>query len=276
MTTFRSITAALWWTAFLTLTPVLPAADESVDVTTGSDEVSYYRQIRPIFQARCQGCHQPAKSDGSYVMTDFARLLRGGESELPAVVAQKPDESYLLDLIEPVDGEAEMPKNGKPLAASEIALVRRWIEQGARNDTPANALQRYDADHPPVYTRPPVVSALDYAPDGSLLAEWPEPGTIELEWDAASCPAADYNLLYGDLAAVGSYSLDGSECAIGTSGSFTWTGVPAGSLYFLVVGVDGLDTESSWGRDNSMIERNGAAASSECGATEKDPTYVCH
>ena len=41
--------------------------------------VSYFKKIRPIFQAQCQGCHQPAKAKGGYVMTDFARLLLGGE-----------------------------------------------------------------------------------------------------------------------------------------------------------------------------------------------------
>ena len=44
-------------------------------------KVSYDKQIRPIFQAHCQGCHQPAKAGGGYVMTAFDRLLKGGESE---------------------------------------------------------------------------------------------------------------------------------------------------------------------------------------------------
>ena len=35
---------------------------------------------------------------------------------------------------------------------------------------PQNAAPRYDMDHPPVYTRPPVITALDFSPDGSLLA----------------------------------------------------------------------------------------------------------
>src|SRR6185437_7711323 len=35
---------------------------------------------------------------------------------------------------------------------------------------PQNTRARYDMDHPPVYTRPPVITALDYAPDGKLLA----------------------------------------------------------------------------------------------------------
>ncbi|HEY4408323.1 MAG TPA: alpha-amylase family glycosyl hydrolase, partial [Acidimicrobiia bacterium] len=37
----------------------------------------YYKQIRPIFQAQCQGCHQPSKAGGGYVMTAFDRLLAG-------------------------------------------------------------------------------------------------------------------------------------------------------------------------------------------------------
>src|SRR6187549_3094652 len=60
--------------------------------------VSYFKDVRPIFQAQCQGCHQPAKAKGGYVMTDFARMLAGGESaekgEL-AVVPGNPDKSLL-------------------------------------------------------------------------------------------------------------------------------------------------------------------------------------
>ncbi|MBX3439224.1 MAG: DUF1549 domain-containing protein, partial [Planctomycetaceae bacterium] len=132
--------------------------------------VSFYQQIRPIFQAHCQGCHQPAKANGGYVMTDFDRMVKGGESEQAAIAPGKPDESYLLQLITPADGAAEMPKGKAPLAESEIALIRRWIDQGASNDTPENARQRYDMDHPPVYTRPPVVTSLDFSPNGRLLA----------------------------------------------------------------------------------------------------------
>ena len=52
-------------------------------------QVSYYKQIRPIFQANCQGCHQPAKAGGGYVMTSFDRLLAGGESKAAAVVPEQ-------------------------------------------------------------------------------------------------------------------------------------------------------------------------------------------
>ena len=47
--------------------------------------VSYFRDIRPIFQAQCHGCHQPAKASGGYVMTVTDALRKGGESGTPAI-----------------------------------------------------------------------------------------------------------------------------------------------------------------------------------------------
>ena len=133
-------------------------------------QVSYYKQVRPLFQAKCQGCHQPAKPLGEYVMTSFDKLLSGGETGDAAIVPGKPDESYLLEQITPVDGHAEMPKNDDPLDEQQVALVRKWIEQGAMDDTPESAKVTYSNDNPPKYVRPPVVTSLDYSPDGKLLA----------------------------------------------------------------------------------------------------------
>src|SRR5215831_7268458 len=102
-------------------------------------QVSYYRDVRPILQANCQGCHQPAKSKGGYVMTDFKRLLAGGDSEGAAIVPGQPDKSAILKMITPQDGEVRMPKGKTPLMESEVTLLRTWIEQGAEDDTPADA-----------------------------------------------------------------------------------------------------------------------------------------
>ncbi len=144
-------------------------ADESSE---GNQEgqVSFYEQVRPILQARCQGCHQPAKASGDFVMTDFNQLLAGGESEIPAIVPGKPDESYLIDQIVAIDGVAFMPPEGDPLHESEVDLIRRWIASGAIDDTPSNLTKTYSADSPPVYSRPPVIGSIDFSPDGSLLA----------------------------------------------------------------------------------------------------------
>lgn len=129
-------TVCLFLAAALTMiaAPSVAVADEPA---AEAEQVSFYQQVRPIFQAQCQGCHQPAKAGGEYVMTTFDRLFAGGESEELAIVPGKTATSHLIKLITPVDGEAEMPKGKKPLADTEIALIRLWIEQGAKDDTPA-------------------------------------------------------------------------------------------------------------------------------------------
>ena len=98
--------------------------------------------------------------------------------------------------------------------------------------------------------------------------------TLQVTWDA-SCNAPGYNLIFGDLSSVATYALTGSECGIGTSGTYTWSGVPAGDLYFMIVGTDGAGVESSWGLASAGVERNGFADSTQCGVTLKDPTGTC-
>jgi WD40 repeat protein len=133
--------------------------------------VSFHKQVRPILQANCFGCHQPAKARGDYVMTSFDKLVAGGESGQAAIVAKHPEQSKLIADISLTDGKAKMPPDGKkPLSDSEIALVKRWVAEGAKDDTPANTVAKYDAEHPPVYTRPPVISSVDWSPDGKLIA----------------------------------------------------------------------------------------------------------
>ncbi|MCA9044933.1 MAG: DUF1549 domain-containing protein, partial [Planctomycetaceae bacterium] len=136
-----------------------------------SRPVSYHKDIRPIFQAHCQGCHQPAKPSGEYVMTSFAAVIKAGESGEAAVVPGKPEESYLLSEITPdAEGNAEMPKGKKALSEVERDLIKNWIAQGAIDDSPAGTGTQVDTEHPPVYTRLPIVTSLAYSPDGTMLA----------------------------------------------------------------------------------------------------------
>jgi WD40 repeat protein/mono/diheme cytochrome c family protein len=141
----------------------------------GADEparVSYYKDVRPILQQHCNGCHQPAKPLGGYITTAHADLLKAGERGKPGVVAGKPAESYLVEQIKVHDnGKAEMPRNRDPLNTIQIKLVADWITQGATDDTPASARAVVvDAANPPKYSAPPVVTALAFSPDGSRLA----------------------------------------------------------------------------------------------------------
>jgi WD40 repeat protein/mono/diheme cytochrome c family protein len=134
--------------------------------------VSYYKDVRPILQQNCNGCHQPAKPLGGYVTTTHADLLKQGERGKAGVIPGKPAESYLLEQIRVHEnGKAEMPKNRDPLNPIQIKLIADWIAQSATDDTPASARAvAVDAANPPKYSAPPVVTSLSYSPDGKLLA----------------------------------------------------------------------------------------------------------
>src|SRR3954470_367164 len=115
---------------------VLPVAARADD----PPKVSYYKDIRPILQQNCNGCHQPANPLGGHVTTDHATLLKPGEREKAGVVPGKPAQSYLIEQIKVHDnGKAEMPKNRDPLNVIQIKLISDWIAQGATDDTPASA-----------------------------------------------------------------------------------------------------------------------------------------
>jgi WD40 repeat protein/mono/diheme cytochrome c family protein len=140
------------------------AADEPAPAPA---KVSFYRQVRPLLQRHCSGCHQPAKAGGNFILTAHALLMKGGEGG-PAVVAGKVDEGTLLENIQ---GEKPlMPPKGTPLSKDQVDLISRWIVEGAADDTPTGLTDAITAENPPVYTAPPVITGLAISPDSSLVA----------------------------------------------------------------------------------------------------------
>jgi dipeptidyl aminopeptidase/acylaminoacyl peptidase len=125
---------------------------------------SFSRDIQPILQKNCQGCHQPASKMSGLDLTTFEGFSTGGKRG-PAFVAERPDESvvirYLTAVLQP-----QMPLGQPALPASDIALVKEWIRAGAKNDS----LPETTEIRTPVYLQPPVITALRFSPDGSEIA----------------------------------------------------------------------------------------------------------
>jgi len=105
------------------------------------------------------------------VLSGFRELTDSRAYDRPIVIEGSAAESLLISVLLPSDGDPpEMPKGRTPLPAADVETLRRWIDEGARDDTPESARQVYSEERPPAYVRPPVVSALDFSPDGALLA----------------------------------------------------------------------------------------------------------
>src|SRR2546421_11768905 len=92
--------------------------------TAALGQVSFYRDVKPILQKRCQGCHQPVTQGGKLVLTTF-EAFRAGGSAGPSFVPGKPDESIVMKFI--VGNPPNMPKNQKPLEPAQVETLRRWI-----------------------------------------------------------------------------------------------------------------------------------------------------
>jgi subtilisin-like proprotein convertase family protein len=103
----------------------------------------------------------------------------------------------------------------------------------------------------------------------------PAGSAIALSWDVGTCASADHHVLYGDLGNVASTAVTGAFCDLGASGTATWTSVPAGNLWFVVVGDDNATLEGSWGTDGIGGQRGGTTASGFCGAATRNNAATC-
>src|SRR5437773_4244371 len=84
---------------FLLVSFILPAVSaKASDEAKSTKEVSYLRDIWPILQRRCQGCHQPSVKQANLDLTHYDRFREGGKSGR-AFVAGDPDKSLVLTLI---------------------------------------------------------------------------------------------------------------------------------------------------------------------------------
>jgi hypothetical protein len=93
--------------------------------------VDFARDIQPILAGKCYDCHGAEKPKGGLQLTTRANALRGGESGEPAFVAGASARSQLIQRITTTDENDVMPQKSEPLKPAEVALLRRWIDEGA-------------------------------------------------------------------------------------------------------------------------------------------------
>ena len=92
--------------------------------------VDYFKEIRPLLDRACTECHSGAKAKAGLKLDSFASATRGGDSG-PALIPGDPVKSELLRRIASTDPDEQMPPKGGRFSAAEVALVERWIKEGA-------------------------------------------------------------------------------------------------------------------------------------------------
>lgn len=97
--------------------------------------VSFDRDIRPLLSETCFRCHGPdqAARQADLRLDQKDKALATGKSGKAPIVPGQPDQSEAYRRISSTDPDDRMPPKDSPrqLKASDVQLIRRWIEQGA-------------------------------------------------------------------------------------------------------------------------------------------------
>ena len=95
--------------------------------------ITYDKDIRPMFEKSCFKCHGAEKQKGKLRLDSLEAALKGGENG-PNVVAKDSAKSTLVHSVGRLVDDEAMPPEGKgdPWTKEQVALVRAWIDQGAK------------------------------------------------------------------------------------------------------------------------------------------------
>ena len=92
--------------------------------TTSSDTICFNTEILPLFSSYCgsSGCHDLNSHEDGVILTDYTRIMKGIRAKLP-------NSSKYYTII----GQDMPPRNSPQMSVTNVATIKKWIEQGALN-----------------------------------------------------------------------------------------------------------------------------------------------
>jgi mono/diheme cytochrome c family protein len=102
--------------------------------------IDYVADVQPILAKSCYSCHGPDKQRGGLRLDLKTRALKGGDNGT-AFVPGKGSDSLLVRYVAGLDPKVKMPPKGDSLSPAQVAILRTWVDQGAKwpdkaGDTP--------------------------------------------------------------------------------------------------------------------------------------------
>ncbi len=110
---------------------LIPLAAAACVLLPASGAVDFDAEVRPILEDHCIDCHGDEKQKSGLRLDTALGLLRGGESGEALLVGGKSAESYLFKRVSTAVAKDAMPPKGKRLSAEQVAVLQRWIDEGA-------------------------------------------------------------------------------------------------------------------------------------------------
>jgi hypothetical protein len=113
-----------------TLVAIIAVVGAAAGVS-GQNKVDFVKDIQPVLQQNCIKCHGPEKQKGKLRLDSRDAALEGGKYG-PALVAGDGARGELVRRISlPKTDDDFMPAEGEPLPKEQIALIKKWIDEGA-------------------------------------------------------------------------------------------------------------------------------------------------
>ena len=104
------------------------AACIAIQTTTSADDSKsdLAAAAKEVLRSNCSECHSEGDARADVRVLDLEDLIEGGH-----IVAKRPDDSYLYQLITSTDDDVMPPNSRPPLSGEQIATIRKWIAAGA-------------------------------------------------------------------------------------------------------------------------------------------------
>ena len=116
-----------------------PLNDPIISINCTTDTVYFQNDVLPLLVSNCASCHSKTVSNNGVILTDYASVIK-----TTVVVPGSPEQSEIVKKITAAVTEGRMPPapaNG--LTGEQIAVISKWIEQGAINNQCNSERVRY-------------------------------------------------------------------------------------------------------------------------------------
>lgn len=98
-------------------------------------QIDYNVDVKPIINKKCISCHGGVKKKGGFSLLFQEEAHAATASGKPAIIPGDAANSEMIKRLHAKDPEERMPYQSDPLTKDEIAILTRWIEQGAKFST---------------------------------------------------------------------------------------------------------------------------------------------
>jgi mono/diheme cytochrome c family protein len=116
----------------------VPARAADAMAKTDEKPINYEDHVAGILKKNCATCHGDGKQEAGLNLANYAGVMKGsGGGEI--VVAGRSGGSRLIEVITATEDGERMPPSGDRVPADAVALIKKWIDAGLRENAGSSA-----------------------------------------------------------------------------------------------------------------------------------------